>query len=55
MVKHSSDDLDIMIDRVCSKGGTTIQAIDTFRYYELDDTIIEGIDKCKIRSEELSK
>ena len=55
MVKHSNDDLDTMIDRVCSKGGTTIQAIDTFRYYELEDKIIEGIDKCKLRSEELSK
>ena len=55
MVKHSSDDLDTMIDRVCSKGGTTIQAIDTFRSYDLEDKIIEGIDKCKHRSEELSK
>lgn len=55
MVKHSKDDLDTMIDRVCSKGGTTIQAIDTFRSYDLDDKIIEGIDKCRIRSEELSK
>ena len=55
MVKNSNDDLDIMIDRVCSKGGTTIQAIDTFRNYELDAKIIEGIDKCKQRSEELSK
>jgi len=55
MVKHSNDDLDTVIDRVCSKGGTTIQAIDTFRSYDLDDKIIEGIDKCRIRSEELSK
>ena len=55
MVKHSNDDLDTMIDRVCSKGGTTIQAIDTFRSYDLEDKIIEGIDKCKQRSEELSK
>ena len=55
MVKHSNDDLDTMIDRVCSKGGTTIQAIDTFRAYDLEDKIIEGIDKCKNRSEELSK
>ena len=55
MVKHSNDDLDTMIDRVCSKGGTTIQAIDTFRSYDLDAKIIEGIDKCRIRSEELSK
>ena len=55
MVKNSNDSLDIMIDRVCSKGGTTIQAIDTFRNYDLESKIIEGIDKCKMRSEELSK
>ncbi|MCR4874623.1 MAG: pyrroline-5-carboxylate reductase [Clostridia bacterium] len=55
MVKNSNDSLDIMIDRVCSKGGTTIQAIDTFRGYDLESKIIEGIDKCKNRSEELSK
>lgn len=55
MVKNSNEDLDTMIDRVCSKGGTTIQAIDTFRGYDLESKIIEGIDKCKNRSEELSK
>ena len=55
MVRKSDDPLDIMIDRVCSKGGTTIQAIDTFKNNKLDDIIIEGIDKCKQRSEELSK
>ena len=55
MVKNSNDSLDIMIDRVCSKGGTTIQAIDTYRHYDIEKKIIEGMDKCKARSEELSK
>ena len=55
MVKNSNDSLDIMIDRVCSKGGTTIQAIDTYRHYDIENKIIEGMDKCKARSEELSK
>ena len=55
MVKHSTEPIDIMIDRVCSKGGTTIQAVDTYRNYDLEGKIIEGMDKCKARSEELSK
>ncbi|MDE6372254.1 MAG: pyrroline-5-carboxylate reductase, partial [Clostridia bacterium] len=55
MVANSNDDLDILIDKVCSKGGTTIQAIDTFREKSVDKSIIEGIDKCRKRSEELSK
>lgn len=55
MVANSSEDLDALIQKVCSKGGTTIQAIDTFREKSVDKSIIEGIDKCRIRSEELSK
>ena len=55
MVANSSEDLDILIQKVCSKGGTTIQAIDTFRENSVDESIIEGIDKCRKRSEELSK
>ncbi|MDE6472473.1 MAG: pyrroline-5-carboxylate reductase [Clostridia bacterium] len=55
MVANSSEDLDVLIQKVCSKGGTTIQAIDTFREKSVDKTIIEGIDKCRKRSEELSK
>lgn len=55
MVQNSTDDLSILIDKVCSKGGTTIQAIDTFKNYQIDKKIIEGMDKCRIRSEELSK
>ena len=55
MVANSSEELDVLIQKVCSKGGTTIQAIDTFREYSVDKSIIEGIDKCRKRSEELSK
>ncbi|MDE5654764.1 MAG: hypothetical protein K2I46_04065 [Clostridia bacterium] len=55
MVANSSEDLDVLIQKVCSKGGTTIQAIDTFREKSVDKSIIEGIDKCRKRSEELSK
>ncbi|MDE7191375.1 MAG: pyrroline-5-carboxylate reductase [Clostridia bacterium] len=55
MVANSTEALDVLIDRVCSKGGTTIQAIDTFKENSVDKSIIEGIDKCRKRSEELSK
>ena len=55
MVANSSEELDVLIQKVCSKGGTTIQAIDTFRQNSIDKSIIEGIDKCRKRSEELSK
>lgn len=55
MVENSSEELDTLIQKVCSKGGTTIQAIDTFREKSVDKSIIEGIDKCRKRSEELSK
>ena len=55
MVETSSDDLSTLIQKVCSKGGTTIQAIDTFNNYEIDKKINEGIQKCRLRSEELSK
>lgn len=55
MVANSSEELDTLIQKVCSKGGTTIQAIDTFREKSIDKSIIEGIEKCRKRSEELSK
>lgn len=55
MVEHSSDNLDILIDKVCSKGGTTIQAINSFDKDNVDIAIKKGIELCKKRSEELSK
>ena len=55
MVANSSEELDVLIQKVCSKGGTTIQAIDTFKEKSVGESIIEGIDKCRKRSEELSK
>lgn len=54
MVKASSDTLDILIDRVCSKGGTTIQAVNCYDESNLDGIIREGIKRCFNRSAELS-
>lgn len=55
MVEKSTDSLDTLIDKVCSKGGTTIQAIDTFRQTNIYENIKLGVEKCRKRSEELSK
>ena len=55
MIERSSDNLDTLIEKVCSKGGTTIQAINTFRENNVAENIIKGIDNCRRRSEELSK
>lgn len=55
MVENSSEDINTLIEKVCSKGGTTIQAIDTFKEKQVSESIKLGIEKCRIRSEELSK
>lgn len=43
-----------LIDAVCSKGGTTIEAVNTFKENNLTEIIIKGINACRKRSEELS-
>lgn len=55
MVENSNEDIDTLIDKVCSKGGTTIQAIETFKRNNVKENIIEGIENCRKRSEELSR
>lgn len=55
LAKNSDEDMEKLIEKVCSKGGTTIEAIKVFRKNGLEDTIIEGIDACRNRSEEISK
>lgn len=56
MIKVNSDkSIDELIDAVCSKGGTTIQAIESFKADNLDGVIRKGMEKCRKRSEELGK
>lgn len=50
-----SYDLNGLIEKVCSKGGTTIQAIQHFKNNHLDTIVKDGIELCRKRSEELSK
>lgn len=47
--------IDELIQNVCSKGGTTIQAIDCFNENKLGDIIKDGVARCYNRSKELSK
>lgn len=55
MVESSNDSIETLINNVCSRGGTTIEAVNYFRNQNLEDLIIEGMNKCKKRSEELSQ
>ncbi len=55
MIKASDKPINELIDAVCSKGGTTIQAIDSFREDGLENIIKNGMNKCLNRSVELSK
>lgn len=52
--QNSEFDLDKLIDMVCSKGGTTIEAIKVFKEYKTDEIIEEAVKKCYERSLELS-
>ena len=47
--------INVLIQNVCSKGGTTIEAINSFDQDQLQSKIVDGIDKCYLRSIELSK
>ncbi len=53
MVENSTKPIDEMIDAVCSKGGTTIQAIEHYRENNLEQIVIDGMIKCRNRSAEL--
>lgn len=52
---NSDTSLDELVKKVCSKGGTTIEAIKVFEQKGLVDIIIEGIDACRKRSIVLSE
>lgn len=54
MVKTSPLPIDTLIQNVCSKGGTTIEAVNYYRENNLEGIVREGMKKCKKRSEELS-
>ncbi len=55
LARASSESMDKLVDMVCSKGGTTIEAVTIFREEGLEDIIAHGIKACRLRSKELSE
>lgn len=55
LAENSEEDMDALTEKVCSKGGTTIEAVNIYRQDGLEDLIRKGIAACKKRSEELGK
>jgi pyrroline-5-carboxylate reductase len=53
--KESKIPINELIEKVCSKGGTTIEAINIFRDNNLAEIIYNGIEACKNKSKELSE
>ncbi len=52
---QSKEELSVLTDRVCSKGGTTIEAVEVFRKRDLEGIIIEGMTACREKSKILSE
>ncbi len=55
MVDTASEPISDLIKAVCSKGGTTIQAVDSFKQDNLYEIIDSAMIKCRNRSQELGK
>ncbi len=51
----SISEIEEFTDKVCSKGGSTIEAIKHLKESDFDTIIIDAIKKCKKRNEELAK
>lgn len=55
MMLQSDDSIDTLIDKVCSKGGTTIAGLDKMKSLGFDECVIEGLKSCTQRAYELGK
>ena len=55
MLRESGDTPDTLIQKVCSKGGTTIEAINTLNEYSFYDGIKKAMANCTKRAEELGR
>jgi len=55
LAKISHEPLDTLVDSVCSKGGTTIEAVSIYKEKGLIDIIAKGIDACRNKSKILSE
>lgn len=55
MIMESGDDLQTLINKVTSKGGTTAKALECFYDSEFEDIIKNAMDACTKRANELGK
>ena len=55
MVENRTTDIETLIKNVCSPGGTTIEAVKSFKENNLEEIIKDGMRKCEKRSKELSE
>lgn len=55
MLRESGDSADVLIQKVSSKGGTTIAALDKLREHSFTQAIWDAMEACTNRAEELGK
>lgn len=55
MLRDSGDTPETLIQKVSSKGGTTIAALDKLREYRFEEAVTQAMQACTKRAEELGK
>ncbi|MBQ1453694.1 MAG: pyrroline-5-carboxylate reductase, partial [Ruminococcus sp.] len=55
MLRESGDSADVLIQKVSSKGGTTIAALEKLREQGFTEAVAEAMQACTDRAEELGK
>lgn len=55
MLRNSGDSAETLIEKVSSKGGTTIAALNKLREYKFEEAITQAMKACTDRAEELGK
>ena len=55
MLRESGDSADVLIEKVSSKGGTTIAALEKLREHGFTDAIFDAMEACTKRAEELGR
>lgn len=54
LAERDGTPLEVLVDRVCSKGGTTIEAVGYYKEAGLTDIVKEGVKRCRDKSRLLS-
>ncbi len=55
MLRESGDSAEVLIQKVSSKGGTTIAALEKLREHGFTQAVFDAMDACTARAEELGK